>query len=310
MEWTGTERHGLDRSRSNSWSRIGWHPQHTSICFKVSPGTGLGQAAVRWSEGNLDQEWHGQGVGIKPVVEKLISVHAAPGTFSPKPPRGRVGPLGRERYVPEGHQTGEDGGQRETGSRTREGETEAKGWGRGRWEEGQIMEEGHRGRFKGQCLSPLIGSDQETSGLPPLQPRDWGPLSSAFCGHCHPSQLPCEEQRWLSHFTTEESEAPGRRRSAWVPRLGRVGVSSVTALSASSCCLIPPSQHTPSGIRNQDPGFRKAAVRRRELSRKQQGWLPLESSCQRSSQPRGHCPIEHAPMVRLPSYRALEKLCK
>ena len=52
--------------------------------LQSQPGTGLGRATVRWSEGNLDQEWHGQGVGIKPVVEKLISLHPAPGTFSLK----------------------------------------------------------------------------------------------------------------------------------------------------------------------------------------------------------------------------------
>ena len=82
------------------------------------------------------------------------------------------------------------------------------------------MGEEERGRSRGQSLSLLIGSDQENSRLHPLQPRAWEPLSSALCGCSHPSQLPCEEQGLLSHFTIEESEAHGRKETCVGPRAG------------------------------------------------------------------------------------------
>lgn len=50
----------------------------------------------------------------------------------PKPPVGRVGPLGGQRYPPEGHQTGKDERQRERDSRTRKERQKLRAGERGR----------------------------------------------------------------------------------------------------------------------------------------------------------------------------------
>ena len=78
MDWN---REAWNRPQQKQIAAENWlRPQDKSLsCFRVSPGSGLCQATVRWREGNLDQEWHGQGVGIRPVVEKLISLAPSPG---------------------------------------------------------------------------------------------------------------------------------------------------------------------------------------------------------------------------------------
>lgn len=73
MGWTRAE--GISRGESA-------RTHSTSHRASRSAQEGPGQAAVRWSECNLDREQQGQGVGIKPVAGKPIPLLPALGTLS------------------------------------------------------------------------------------------------------------------------------------------------------------------------------------------------------------------------------------
>lgn len=78
-------------------------------------------------------------------------------------------------------------------------------------------------------------------------------LSSALCGHFHPSQLPSEEQALLPHFITDEFEAqwegdltgPHNQQKQGVPKL------KTCERSTAPCLCIPTILPPDSGVIKQ-----------------------------------------------------------